>query len=110
MKNKYWKIIGLIATVVIILAFPAQWIKFHYFSGNGKVLSSRPHFVGGNNCMECHKIEYDQWVGSHHDLAMEVATDKTVLGDFDDAIFISGIDTSKPIKRKQFEKSQETYG
>ena len=25
------------------------------------------------------------WKGSHHDLAMDVATEKTVLGDFDDA-------------------------
>lgn len=101
MQNKNWEIIGLIAAVVIILVFPAQWIKFHYFRGTEGVTSLRPHFVGGETCIECHKIEYDQWVGSHHDLAMEVATDSTVLGDFNDVIFISmtGADTSRFYKK-----------
>ncbi len=42
-------------------------------------------FVGGNKCIECHQQQGDEWEGSHHDLAMDVATDATVLGDFDDA-------------------------
>ena len=29
----------------------------------------------------------EKWKGSHHDLAMQKATDSTVLGDFDDAVF-----------------------
>ena len=28
---------------------------------------------------------YEAWKGSHHDLAMDVATEESVLGDFDDA-------------------------
>ena len=31
--------------------------------------------------------EYDLWQGSHHDLAMDLATPETVLGDFNDAEF-----------------------
>ncbi|MBW2584291.1 MAG: tetratricopeptide repeat protein [Deltaproteobacteria bacterium] len=31
--------------------------------------------------------EYDQWRGSHHDLAMDEANEKSVLGDFDNARF-----------------------
>ncbi len=37
--------------------------------------------------MDCHKKEYDKWLNSHHDLAMDVANEKTVLGNFDNAVF-----------------------
>ena len=43
------------------------------------------HFVGSTRCGECHKSAYDKWRDSHHDLAMDVATEETVLGDFNEA-------------------------
>jgi tetratricopeptide (TPR) repeat protein len=42
-------------------------------------------YVGSGACAECHEREYAAWRGSDHDLAMDVATEQTVLGDFDDA-------------------------
>jgi predicted CXXCH cytochrome family protein len=42
-------------------------------------------FVGGQACAGCHQAETALWQGSHHDQAMQVASDQTVLGDFDDA-------------------------
>ena len=42
-------------------------------------------YVGGVACAECHRPEYDAWTGSDHDLAMSVADENTVLGNFDDA-------------------------
>src|SRR5690349_17360168 len=44
-------------------------------------------YVGGNTCAKCHQPQFDLWHGSHHDRAMEIATDESVLGDFDDAVF-----------------------
>ena len=44
-------------------------------------------FVGSKKCMDCHKKEYDKWLNSHHDLAMDVANETTVLGDFENAVF-----------------------
>ena len=41
-----------------------------------------PSYVTGVVCAECHPAESDRWEGSHHDLAMQVASDETVLGDF----------------------------
>lgn len=41
-----------------------------------------PRFVGGAKCAACHAEEAARWQGSHHDLAMQAATDDTVLGDF----------------------------
>lgn len=39
-------------------------------------------FVGRQTCAGCHAQEDRLWQGSHHDLAMQEATEATVLGDF----------------------------
>ena len=46
-----------------------------------------PDYVGEDRCAQCHEQEAALWRNSHHDLAMTVATDQTVLGDFDNAEF-----------------------
>ncbi|MBC2743841.1 MAG: hypothetical protein HGJ93_12540, partial [Desulfosarcina sp.] len=33
-------------------------------------------FVGSEACRDCHQSEYDKWKGSHHQLAMAVASDE----------------------------------
>ena len=43
-----------------------------------------PQYVGRQTCAQCHQKQYEQWQDSHHDLAMDLATDDTVLADFDD--------------------------
>jgi tetratricopeptide (TPR) repeat protein len=45
------------------------------------------HFLGDNNCKECHKEQYTDWKGSHHDKAMQLADSTSVLGDFNDETF-----------------------
>ncbi len=44
-------------------------------------------YVGSGQCADCHSNEYQQWQGSHHDLAMQPANADTVLGDFSDVEF-----------------------
>lgn len=44
-------------------------------------------FVGRDSCAQCHQTETALWTGSHHDKAMELATDDTVLGDFSNVTF-----------------------
>ncbi len=44
-------------------------------------------YVGRDTCAECHQTEMTAFDGSHHDLAMDYATDESVLGDFNDVIF-----------------------
>ncbi len=41
-------------------------------------------YVGGQQCAECHLAESTSWHGSDHDRAMQIVTDETVLGDFED--------------------------
>ncbi len=87
MKN--WKIIGFIATAVIVLAIPLHLLKTRYIPSRTDGISTGPAagFVGSRKCMECHKKEYDMWQGSHHDHAMDVANETSVLGDFNNAEF-----------------------
>jgi len=40
-------------------------------------------YVGRQKCAECHETETSQWADSDHDLAMQLATPATVLGNFD---------------------------
>jgi hypothetical protein len=44
-------------------------------------------YVGSKSCTGCHTEEYSLWQGSHHDLAMQLPTSDTVLGDFNNASF-----------------------
>ena len=87
MRN--WKITGLIATMVIGLSMPLYVARVHFLGRSSETI--RPDavagFVGSENCKSCHKREYDLWKGSHHDHAMAIGSDETVLGDFNDATF-----------------------
>ncbi len=44
-------------------------------------------FVGSDACQSCHQGEFTDWIGSHHQVAMQVADTDTVLGDFNDVSF-----------------------
>jgi len=49
--------------------------------------SGDPAYAGSASCAGCHSDEYAAWQGSHHDRAMQHASDSTVLGDFSDSTF-----------------------
>ena len=44
-------------------------------------------YVGAETCRSCHEQEYNEWLQSDHFRAMELPTEKTVHGDFNDATF-----------------------
>ena len=83
-----WRIAGFIATLVIVLSFPAYLLKEDFVRARA-IYEPEPlaEFVGRDKCVECHKDAYEKWSGSHHDLAMDIATEATVLGDFNDSVF-----------------------
>ena len=56
-------------------------------------------YVADADCAACHRPQFDAWTGSNHDLAMQVATPETVLGDFDDAAFTHHGVTSRFFRR-----------
>src|SRR5262245_35949700 len=72
------------------------WADWYY----GLPADAVATFVGGQTCAECHRAQHDEWRGSHHDLAMDLATDTTVLGDFNDAALTHHGITSKMFRRE----------
>lgn len=49
--------------------------------------NTKATLVGSTKCQQCHQKTYNKWQQSHHWHAMEVASDKSVLGDFNNAEF-----------------------
>jgi hypothetical protein len=85
-----WQVAGVIASLVIVLTVPLYVLKEKRARSVAAVAGAgEATFVGRDNCVECHRTAYDAWIGSDHDKAMDVASDSTVLGDFDDAVFES---------------------
>ncbi|MGH9363869.1 MAG: tetratricopeptide repeat protein [Thermoanaerobaculia bacterium] len=64
-------------------------------------VSQAKTFVGRDACARCHAQEEARWKGSHHDLAMQEATEKTVLGNFENARFTHFNVTSTFFKRQR---------
>ncbi len=94
---KRWKITGVTATIVIVFSIPLYLLKHKVITSGSKGVQPKvaATFVGTQKCMDCHKREYDKWQDSHHDHAMEIADENTVLGDFDNAVFKSHGNTSR---------------
>ena len=86
MKN--WKTTGIFASVIIVLTIPL-YILIQLNSTNSNKVHSGATFIGKERCIDCHKIEYDQWQQSDHRKAMDIATDSSVLGDFNNSKFVS---------------------
>ncbi|MEJ2491048.1 MAG: multiheme c-type cytochrome [Desulfuromonadales bacterium] len=63
------------------------------------IIKELPEYVGLQACRNCHKEEVRRWTGSHHALAMQEATEETVLGRFDGRTFRYGSVTSTFFKR-----------
>ncbi|NOY38290.1 MAG: tetratricopeptide repeat protein [Chlorobi bacterium] len=85
----HWKRAGFIATLVLMLSFPAYlirhaiWIKHHDAANRERVAT----YTGGDQCIDCHLKEYNEWKGSDHDNAMDVARPESVRGNFNHAVF-----------------------
>jgi Tfp pilus assembly protein PilF len=82
-----WKVIGIVATLAVMLSIPLYLWRIDHQLTDPPAEEAAAAFAGNQKCAQCHKVQYDRWKGSHHDLAMDVATESSVLGDFDDAVF-----------------------
>src|SRR5882724_3233071 len=83
--SKFSKLIkAAIALGVTALAVKAAW---DWYSALPLEAMNSAQYVGGSTCAQCHQAQQDKWHGSHHDRAMELATDELVVGDFNDTSF-----------------------
>lgn len=58
-----------------------------------------PIHVGAAVCADCHKAQADLWRGSHHEMAMQPASEASILGSFDDTGFSHNAITSRFFRR-----------
>jgi tetratricopeptide (TPR) repeat protein len=56
-------------------------------------------YVGEERCAQCHTEQVEAWRTSHHAQAMQVASDTSVLGDFNNAHFAKGSERSSFFKK-----------
>jgi predicted CXXCH cytochrome family protein len=100
-QKKKWIFAGIAATLVIVLILPLAFYKSwqRINSPLERAGKKSPVFVGREQCRDCHRNEYDRYQNSDHDRAMELATAKTVLGDFNDAKFTHKGITTRFFKR-----------
>jgi len=70
------------------------------FAGcSGNTNKNEAKFVGYAACISCHQQETNLWKNSDHDMAMRIANQNTVKGDFDNKTFTHFGVTSKFYKR-----------
>ncbi len=90
-KSAIWLGVLGAATVIVLGALTFQFlIGGSYnapFGGPRSDAIAAAAFVGSETCTGCHRVEAELWRTSQHKLAMQHATDKSVLGDFADASF-----------------------
>lgn len=75
-----WLVVSIVGGLLLLVGGA---VLADYFSG--LPADAQANYVGRQTCVACHQEEVDAYRGSHHDLAMDLATDATVLGDFSDA-------------------------
>jgi tetratricopeptide (TPR) repeat protein len=90
---------GFVVSLVLLVASfglaAGVWADWYY----GLPADAQATYVGRQTCAECHSTQHGQWTGSHHDLAMDRATEEFVLGDFNDATLTHHGVTSRMYRR-----------
>jgi len=112
MKNLFW-----IVSVLVFVSCSNNSKKETYV--NTKVLTSihKDGYVGDSQCVSCHKKAFETWKGSDHDLAMQEATEETVLGNFNDvnltldgiAYFFTKVDSNFIVYVTEIDGSENEY-
>jgi tetratricopeptide (TPR) repeat protein len=90
-----WKTAGIAGLLAAVLAIAIYANRDNGSTDVTPPLPAVAEFVGREPCMTCHTAAYELWQGSDHDNAMDVASDDTVLGDFDAAEFTHAGITSR---------------
>ena len=78
MSSSRIAVISIVAVACLSGYLVADWY-------NGVDADATSQFVGRDQCASCHQDQLDLFHGSHHDLAMDRATDDSVLANFDNA-------------------------
>lgn len=67
----------------------------------GAAATAASAFADEASCQGCHAQQFQDWLGSHHQRAMQPATDETVLADFNDKALASDVETTRFFRRDE---------
>lgn len=70
--------------MLFVLIVIGGYLMADYHRGAPPEAMAHASYVGRETCASCHQQQVDLFVGSHHDKAMDIATEESVLGDFND--------------------------
>jgi tetratricopeptide (TPR) repeat protein len=85
-KRQIWIVTIAVAVMVVAAGFGFRLLNNSGPGSKAQDLSVAT-FVGSATCAGCHQAEAKLWDASQHKAAMQHASDKTVLGNFNDASF-----------------------
>lgn len=92
MKSRPLPIVVTVAALLLVAAIAWRYGPFRSppaATQQVETVESTPQrpagYVGSQACAECHAREAAAWQGSQHSVAMQVADERTVLGNFDNA-------------------------
>ncbi|WP_353570585.1 tetratricopeptide repeat protein [Candidatus Albibeggiatoa sp. nov. BB20] len=78
----FWLLILLSCVTTFSSANTDTFPRQHYGKGIDNIA-----FVENQSCADCHPKQFSDWLGSHHELAMNPATQQYILGDFNNTEF-----------------------
>ena len=97
---RQWRLAGLIALALIVVSIPLYaLLETRRMAVSTLAGAPAATFVGRDACVDCHPAATESWLGSDHDNAMAPATEETVVGNFDDAVFEHGGVTTRFFRR-----------
>jgi Flp pilus assembly protein TadD len=83
-------VISAVAALLVcfgVIIWPLLSDAVYQLTSTGRTEPGVATFVGSETCAGCHRAEAELWRASQHKHAMDHATEKSVLGDFNDASF-----------------------
>jgi predicted CXXCH cytochrome family protein len=86
------------AATVLLAGFLAACGREHPIDDVDSVAAPAT-YVRDADCLECHEKPYEEWLNSNHDLAMQLASPESVVGNFADATFAKRAITSRFFRR-----------
>jgi len=101
MSRRIWTVLGIIIFLAVAYWLVAQLLPF---SPTKKIAPVENKYVGDEQCKSCHYKEWSDWKISDHYKAMLPASDSTVKGNFNNAVY-----TADGVTSRFFKKGSEFY-
>ena len=107
----------IISALFLLISCDTTSEKDSYKEIEPLLLADIDGYLGDGSCTSCHEEAFTTWQSSHHDLAMQVVSEETVLGNFDSIeASIDGVNyfffkkaTDFYVKIKEIDNSENVY-